>query len=96
MGGTSESQYRGLIFVYKGIEKKRPHTGIFIDYKYFKLLAEVEKQIGSNWYADKTKYHIEANIPILRNLGMAVEYRYDNNQQGKNVEEYLTSLRYYF
>lgn len=70
--------------------------GIFIDYKYFKLLAEVEKQIGSNWYADKTKYHIEANIPILRNLGMAVEYRYDNNQQGKNVEEYLTSLRYYF
>lgn len=58
MGGTSESQYRGLIFVYKGIEKKASayrniyklykRSPLWIVTKQKPLIGEAKTAIGIN------------------------------------------------
>lgn len=70
--------------------------GVLIDFRYFKLWAEAEKIWATSWFGNKIKYKAEANIPLSTNWGFAAEYRYDDNQKGKNMEEFVVSLRHYF
>jgi len=70
--------------------------GVFVDFSHFKMLAEAEKIWATSWFGNKIGYRIEANVPFFVNWGIAAEYKYDDNQKGKNLEEVTVSLRHYF
>lgn len=71
-------------------------AGLFVDFSRFKLLAEAEKVFATTWYGNKIKYRLEANIPLTTNVGLAAEYAYDDNSKGRDEEEFVSSLRFYF
>lgn len=85
-GFLPHNQYAGLGF----------SAGIFADFRRFKLLAEAEKIFATTRFADKIRYRAEVNVPLSTNLGLAAEYRFDDNKKGRNLDEFVTSLRLYF
>ena len=70
--------------------------GSYINFRYFKMLAEVEKNYASVKMAENLTYRAEVNIPLATNWGLAAEYRYVDYAKGRTDKEFLTSIRHYF
>jgi hypothetical protein len=109
-GGATVAPYDNLWFYFLGSTYGNyggflPHNqyigsgfalGAYINFRYFKLLGEAEKVFATTWYGNKIKYKLEAAIPLSANFAIAAEYRYEDNKKGKDLEEYITSIRWYF
>lgn len=70
-------------------------AGVFADYGNWRLIAEAEKVLATNYFGDKMKYKAEAVYSVNRRNAVAAEYRYEQNY-GKDLDETLLSWRYYF
>ena len=94
--------HSGLAAGYGGFLPHNAYAGIscsggsYINFRYFKLLAEVEKTYASVKMAENLTYRAEANIPLTTNWGLAAEYRYVDYANGRSDKEFLTSIRHYF
>ena len=71
-------------------------VGSYINFRYFKLLAEAEKVYTTSKIAEHVSYRVEGNIPLTTNWGLATEYRYIDYARGESDKELLTSIRHYF
>lgn len=71
-------------------------VGSFVDLKYLKLRASVEKSVSSTIFADKITYQTEAAVPLAADWMLAAEYQFADHKKGKNNEMFSAEVRYYF
>ncbi len=94
--------FSGLETAYGGFLPHNQYIGVnvgggsYLNFRYFKLLAEIQQTYGTTWIANKTLYSLEGNVPLTTNLGLAAEYKYKNYRKGKSDKEFLLSIRHYF
>ena len=69
--------------------------GVYADFGRWRLLAEIEKVFATSHFAESMKYSAEAAISLNRNTALAVNYKYQVNY-GHDIDEFMTSLRFYF
>lgn len=95
VSGGAEVAYGGFLphNQYAGLELS---AGAYLHFSRFKLLAEALKTYATTRFADKSVYKLEANVVLSTNLGLAAEYRYEDNASGSDTEEFMSSIRLYF
>lgn len=69
--------------------------GVYADFGCWRLLAEAEKVFATSHFAESMKYSAEAAVSMTRNTALAVSYKYQVNY-GHDIDEFMTSLRFYF
>lgn len=69
--------------------------GTFADFGRWRLVAEAEKIVATDHFADKMKYKAEIAYTISRNNAVAAEYHFEQNY-GRDIDESLISWRTYF
>ena len=69
--------------------------GIYADFGKWRLLAEAEKVFATSHFAESMKYSAEAALSLTKNSALALNYKYQVNY-GHNIDEFMTSLRFYF
>lgn len=70
-------------------------VGMLGDFGKWRFLAEAEKVVATDKFADKMKYKLEAVYSLTRNLALSGEYSYEQNY-GRDLDEALLSARIYF
>ena len=58
-------------------------------------MAGAEKVFGTSHVDESRKYSAEAVLSITRNTAVAVSFKYQVNY-GHDIDEFMTSLRFYF
>lgn len=95
VSGGAEAAYGGFLphNQYAGIEFS---AGAYLHFSRFRLLAEARKIYATTRFADKSVYLLEGNLVLSTNWGLAAEYRFEDNAAGRNSEEFMSSIRFYF